>query len=948
MTQTEAAYRFVSWLHRGAAARITVADDDPGPARASLPVSVEFNGGAQVASTTLELVGPGDVTAFDPHAIARVWPPAGTLDAEANLFPLVELAQPDLPWRYTPRKSDDKGRLRPWCALIVLTDAEIAAYEGPRPDRALGAIAIAAGTPMPSVAQAWAWAHVQVSGDDGTSLDTAITTTPERCLARLLCPRRLHPNTAYWACIVPTFEVGRLAGLRLPLGAAAGTLGLAWSTDPNGRLTAAVQLPVYHRWRFGTGRDGDFESLVRKLVPAALPATAGLRPIDASAPGGQLPVASETGGPLRLGGALISPSADLGDGVSDSFVDSLADLISIAPDAIAGGGPSVIVPPLYGTWHAQKVRLVHGLEPHWFNDLNQDPRLRVPAALGAAVVQAEQDELMASAWQQVDGIREANAQLRAAQLARELSRRMHVRFVQSGSDDRVLQLVAPVHVRSSAGAVTVARLVRLSPPRTALFSPQFRRLRRARGPIGRRQLRPDAADGLVITSVNAGSYDAVLVATPAAGAHLIDHEWVHAQQTAWRWRVAPAMITAAPQHPREVAWDPLYGVQPKGPLGTTLDSPSVAAFRAAALAFASRRIAVDRGETYHRLALQSLRTTMTAATDPRITIPAGFQQRFAGVLTFAWSPPDPIDPVMAYPVFPQPMYAPLAALSQDWMMPGLSDVGPNTATLAVTNDQFIEAYLVGLNHEMARELLWNDYPTDQRGSYFRQFWDPAGVVARPTPESAKDVTPLDTWTPASLLGTHSPRPTPPGENGKHLVLVVRSEALRRYPNTVVYAQRAVFSGGVYSLGTEQVMPVFGGRLDPDLAFFGFALAKAGARGSGTAADPGWFFVFQEQPHAPRFGLDIGSPAQAGTAPASWDDLAWPHLVAAAHSPDELGYIDLGAALPLTAALEVPNGPAWHLTAGGAGKPFARGADHAAITQQRPVRVAMHASLMLLP
>ena len=31
--------------------------------------------------------------------------------------------------------------------------------------------------------------------------------------------------------------------------------------------------------------------------------------------------------------------------------------------------------------------------------------------------------------------------------------------------------------------------------------------------------------------------------------------------------------------------------------------------------------------------------------------------------------------------------------------------------------------MVGSNHEMGRELLWRGYPTDQRGTYFAQFWD---------------------------------------------------------------------------------------------------------------------------------------------------------------------------------------------------------------------------------
>ena len=36
--------------------------------------------------------------------------------------------------------------------------------------------------------------------------------------------------------------------------------------------------------------------------------------------------------------------------------------------------------------------------------------------------------------------------------------------------------------------------------------------------------------------------------------------------------------------------------------------------------------------------------------------------------------------------------------------------------------------MVGLNHEFARKLLWREYPTDQRGSYFRQFWDARGFI----------------------------------------------------------------------------------------------------------------------------------------------------------------------------------------------------------------------------
>jgi len=39
-----------------------------------------------------------------------------------------------------------------------------------------------------------------------------------------------------------------------------------------------------------------------------------------------------------------------------------------------------------------------------------------------------------------------------------------------------------------------------------------------------------------------------------------------------------------------------------------------------------------------------------------------------------------------------------------------------------TNPKFIEALMTGANQEMARELRWRKYPTDQKGSYFRMFW----------------------------------------------------------------------------------------------------------------------------------------------------------------------------------------------------------------------------------
>ena len=68
------------------------------------------------------------------------------------------------------------------------------------------------------------------------------------------------------------------------------------------------------------------------------------------------------------------------------------------------------------------------------------------------------------------------------------------------------------------------------------------------------------------------------------------------------------------------------------------------------------------------------------------------------------------------------MYEPLRDLSQDLLLPGLENVPPDTVLGLETNRRFVEAYMVGLNVEMGRELLWRGFPTNQRGTYFDQFW----------------------------------------------------------------------------------------------------------------------------------------------------------------------------------------------------------------------------------
>jgi len=271
-------------------------------------------------------------------------------------------------------------------------------------------------------------------------------------------------------------------------------------------------------------------------------------------------------------------------------------------------------------------------------------------------------------------------------------------------------------------------------------------------------------------------------------------------------------------------------------------------------------------------------------------------------------------PVMAHPTFADPMFEELRRLDRNLVLPNAGDLPPETLTLLATNARFIEAYLAGLNTEMARELLWREYPTDQRGSYFRVFWDRRDALAALAP---CDVDELIGWT--EPLGSNTKTGSTP------IVLVLRSELLRRFPHVVVYAQPALEDGGVRTLDltAEPLHPVFTGSLDPDIALYGFSLDPVVAKGSSNA--PGWFFVLKERPGQARFGLDARVP-RAGFR--TWDDLWWGQL---SGSDD---YVNINATGALQPSTTSPG--TWAASA----------ADMAAILLRSPVMYARHASDML--
>ena len=930
---------------------------------------------------TVHLYGPGDVIGIDPRHVVRTEPRNLTPNFEPNYLAGIEFDQPDFPWLCTPARPNG-NRLRPWLALILLKDGE---WTTPRvPPHPLPVIDIVDTSALQPLDDAWNWAHAQISGDG--DLQATVTGNPAAVVSRLLCPRRLDPETRYTAFLVPAFDIGRQAGLGQDVSTIT-TADPAWTSG----TAAPLRMPVYYRFEFQTSDAGDFESLVRKLTPTVLPAEVGIAPMAVDHPLQGIPGA---GAPLGLEGALrsvLTVPSDWTGSEHDAFQAAVQDLVNEGSDTVTDDPDDPvpadprIVPPTYGKWHAG-ITSLDRTKAGWLPDLNLDPRNRTGAGMGTQVMLNQRVPLMASAWAQVAGVLAANALLRQAQLSRGALRALWTRHLQPAGEATLLTLTAPLHARMLASPRTVAATLAASRVPSRLLSGSFRRLARPLGPTRRRAARLAGLPGTgpggastrpsLLERVNADEIRVAPPPLPPGGMTSIDQVSSTEEANAlppglpsWlghllSWlathlggRLVPAVIglalligallivvplalgapatlvgvlavvavaivatavlarpwltglaqqdsaaeqlryghltgaavrAAAPAASFVVADPPSglgtaitgaanSGATETGPAGT--DSPTAARLRQAAgeLLDAVHDVPIDP-PLAEPLDLSALSGTVLARLDPNETVVS----RMNAIVKIAggpWFAPDPIEPIMAAPSFPQPMYVPLRDLNQDYLLPGVELIPPDSLGAVVANHAFIEAYLVGLNHEMARQLLWNGYPTDQRGSYFRQFWDVAGYTPQPgdptdpsqLTELLKDIPSIHTWPTGRTLGLNENRTDVVVDN---VVLLVRGELLRRYPNTDIFAGKAMAgSGGEHGRVldvTDERRPIFRGTLSPDITFFGFNLSVDDARGGTTDSPEGFFFVFQEQVTETRFGLE---PQSTGTV-TSWADLSW--------------------------------------------------------------------------
>ncbi len=911
---SQPALTFLPWVRRGGALALPPDLRTGHPAsHVGTTVGVTVNGGPG-ASVPVQLLGPGAVTGVSPQQVIRSDPAPNARSFESNYLALVEFDDPGLPWLFTPASASG-GKLRPWLCLIVVRE-QPGVRLGPAGRGALPVLTIGAPAKpedeLPDLADSWAWAHAQIALDgaaDAGAVTAALAGDPARNLSRLICGRLLDEQTSYLACVVPTFEAGRRAGLGDDPGNAEGP---AWTLAEG---MAAVELPVYHHWRFGTGPAGDFQSLALAIRGRPVGEGFGTRPVDLSTAG--LGLAGTDDAQELLGGALLALDTPANRWTDPTLATRFASALRAVlntPDAASPAEP-VLAPPRYGSAYRTPAAL-DAAGTRWYEQLNTDPTARVAAALGTLVIQRQQETLVAASWDQAADLRAASRLVGLAGVGFAVAASLHRRYVEPLSAETGVFVLAPLRARlmtapaMSGGASFGAQWSAAELPSAAIGS-AVRRVTRVRGPAVRTAERAAERSGTPAPKLDWLSRmvpAAVMQRTFEAPSGPLTFDDVTPttpvqQHIVWSTLTAQAVhdrppqpgfvlgATPAPAGPRPF---PLPGEIVTGDLGhgevfrPSLRTPEDGG---EATPLPRRRPGdptdppdppeppdpVDprphphpprRDSEAAALFRQVAGTHLTAFLDERPHHPphhgtvavgslvAEAKQLVAPVHTFAvavgslFSSPIPAQPgseapapdLSFVPRFATPMAQALVELGQHWLLPGLDGVPANTAVALRTNGAFVEAFLVGLNHEFGRELLWREFPTPLTGTFFDQFWDAAVAPAEPP-----DIPPLDQWADRALGA--------PTLRAERFVLLLRSELIRRFPDAVVTASHPGANP------PQTLLPVFRGSLDPDVSYFGFSIPLA-------QADQ-YAISIAEQPSAPRFGFEVGeAPPGVTHAPAT--------------------------------------------------------------------------------
>ncbi|MDM0109868.1 hypothetical protein QTH97_33490 [Variovorax sp. J22R24] len=784
----------------------------------------------RTAPAKFELFGPGDVQGLAPAAITRRFPAPNCSDAEVTKMALVEFADHDLPWRYTPRIA--AAELRPWIVLVVGQRADGDILLRPDGRVTLGLVA----QNHHKLKDSADWAHVQEVG--------------AQKIGRIVAPPRLAPgalpgnvdylaDTEYVACLVPAFT----------------TTG-----DDSWNGIAPVTCDLYDRWVFRTGPEGDFPELASKLHKADLAAIeqAGGRPFgraDVSYRARTSPVKTTI---LPTAGALkLPPTAAVDPADASPAPDVAQEVAALSVRIPTPDGRGVVTAPRYHEAFADANALTLPTGG-WIDALKSDPRHRGAAGIGVWNAIAWQDRIAEAAAVKAGDLATARDRIRHVAFGVELSRSLWRRRLPADPAAR-LAVLAPAlgRLATSTGASVLDTIAGRTPGLTrALFSSAARRVLRpgpARAALtatGRAPLAaviaaanqcPDRPDAAAIRRAHNDPARTLrqLVVDAADG----DRALAEAMLNALGDNPSPGRIAAAL---RALAPDD-SGRPNRDAIERFLHGGDVPEADRTILEWSGWMGEHSHREPCRRIDIDVLSKVVADAIDPTVKRPpvvARVLSTLPGITH--------IGPVEIEPELDLPLWSFLSERSPDWMLPGVGDLVDGDVVGLSTNPTFVEALLVGANHQATAELRWRNMPLVTCWSPLRKFWQ----------RKAKDVdiVPIKTWPGTAALGT--PALVPPLRTAE-AVVVFRTPLFRRYPATVVYlypaAQGWTRPDKTIDPTPLRVLPTFTGTIGTDVTFFGFPVKP-------EALATHWV-VLEEPPAGYRFYQKTMTAADAG-APAN--------------------------------------------------------------------------------
>jgi hypothetical protein len=579
----------------------------------------------------------------------------------------------------------------------------------------------------------------------------------------------------------------------------------------------------------------------------------------------------------------------------------------------------IIVPPLYGSFYRDNPIKTSSLNPaktdpaknkDWYNQLNLNPAFRIAASAGTAVVQKDQEVFMDRAWDQLNLLNEERLLAKRWHYSMEVSdvffnKRINPIVSAQVTENaagaakayNALSLLAPMYKSLALDKKSFSEVVKTR-PMSSVYTASFNKITRPGGPLTSRVNAAAVANTGAATTGATASSASGSTSPASAGTHTVSGAVISTVATPAATAAGTSRSTSATFLSTNrisgaflntmLVAEPFVIVQRDYLL--EILNEIVSEFKMMDRVF---RLSTAREEKNEQLVSEGLagfgachtafiklqnlfkketRQPVTIVSDIKLFSAIAMQIKPAATVTARFHSMLPDKKHVAInsssvvadaPEFPEPMYRSLAEQSTDYILPGLSEIPPNKVALLVTNQSFIESYMVGLNHEIAREYLWREFPAPLNGTSFKQFWDIRNnPAAAANPEKFKDIKAIKNWFAANGFPSQLGKNPASGKPTEKMVVLVRGDLLRKYPNTEIYMHKAKWIGPNNTKPREPEAiddsnvkyPLFSAFIEPDYQFIGFDVNPNEAIGINN--DAGWYFVMKERAGDIHFGLDL--------------------------------------------------------------------------------------------